>query len=330
MRLSTTALIITLARATLLVPLAVDAQQAGKVQQIGVLAAGSRTSVSPYLEGFQQGLRQLGYVERQNIAMEYRWAEGKFDRLPALAAELVQLGVDVILASTTPAARAAKEATKTIPIVMVGVADPVGSGLVAGLARPGGNLTGLSAQYGERFGEKWVELLKEAAPKVARMAVLWNPTNPAAPPIITAMRVAARAVGVALQTFEVRVADDFDVAFAKIVAERLGALIVVQDPLMTLNRTRILDFAAKNRLPAMYGLREYVLSGGLMSYGGDVVDQYRRAANYVDRILKAAKPADLPVEQPTKFELMINLKTAKSLGLTIPRSVLIRADTAIQ
>jgi putative ABC transport system substrate-binding protein len=286
--------------------------------------------MSPYLDAFRQGLRELGWVEGQNIVIDYRFAEGRFDRLPDLAAELVRLKVDIIVAATTPAAAAAKKATETIPIVMISVGDPVGLGLIASLARPGGNATGLSYSVGLETIGKGLELLKETVPKVRRVAILSNPANPFQPLAISEVNVAARSLGLQLQLLEARGPNDFDGAFAAMATERVGALLVVADSMFLLHRTRLADLAARSRLPAAYGTRENVEAGGLMSYGASVRDLYRRSAAYVDKILKGAKPGDLPVEQPTKFELVINLKAAKALGLTIPPSVLGRADEVIQ
>jgi len=325
------ALIITLALGLLLAPLlAADAQQAGKVPRIGFLQTGSPSDTLPRLDAFRQGLRELGWVEGQNIVIDYRFAEGRFDRLPDLAAELVRLKVDIIVAVPTPAVTAAKKATETIPIVMIGVGDPVGTGLIASLARPGGNVTGLSFSVGvETFGKE-LELLKETVPRVRRVAILSNPANPVQPLQIREVNVAARSLGVQLQLLEARGPNEFDGAFAAMAKERVGALLIVADSMFFLHRTRLADLAARSRLPAAYGYGESVEAGGLMSYGPNVRDLYRRSATFVDKILKGAKPADLPVEQPTRFELVINLKTAKALGLTIPQSILLRADEVIQ
>ncbi len=314
-----------------LAPLATDAQQPGRVPRIGFLAGGSRSGDSLLLETFWQRMKGLGYIEGQNIAAEYRFAEGVPERLPNLAAELVRLNVDVIVAPGS-GARAAKKATQTIPIVIT-YGDPVGQGLVASLARPGGNVTGLSSFLSE-LGGKQLELLKEAFLRVSRVAVLWNLSNPSGISqdalLLGEMKGAAGALRVTLQPLELRSLDDFEPAFSAIRRERADALIVVRSPLTATHRARIVNFAAKSRLPAIYPDREFVDAGGLMSYGVNVPDLWGRAAVYVDKILKGAKPADLPVEQPTKFELVINLKTAKALGLTIPRSVLIRADEVIE
>jgi len=311
-------------------PLAAEAQQAGKVPRIGFLGTRTLSDTSPYLDAFRQGLRELGWVEGQNIVIDDRFAEGRFDRLPDLAAELVRLKVAIIVAAPTPAVVAAKKATETIPIVAIAVGDPVGIGLIANLARPGGNVTGLSFSVGLEIAGKGLELLKETVPKVRRVAVLSNPANPGQPLSIRELNVAAQSLGVQLQLLEARGPNEFDGAFAAMATERVGALLVVADSMFNLHRTRLADLAARSRLPAAYGLRENVEAGGLMSYGPSVRDLFRRAATYVDKVLKGAKPGDLPVEQPTKFELVINLKTAKALGLTIPPSLLSRADEVIQ
>jgi putative ABC transport system substrate-binding protein len=306
------------------------AQQPKKVPRIGFLSAATRTS-SPHLtEAFLQGLRELGYVEGQNITIEYRWADGRFEQLPDLAGDLVHLKVDVIVAAVTQPSLAAKKATGTIPIVMVGVSDPVESGLVASLARPGTNITGTSSMTAEVVG-KQLELLKETLPKISRVAALWNPANPVFQAIQRReTEVAARALGVQLQLVEARSPDEIDRAFAAMAKERTKALLVLGDPVFASHRKRIADLTTKHRLPSVSGTREYVESGGLMAYGTSFSDMYRRAAYYVDKILKGTKPADLPVEQPMKFELVINLKTAKQIGLTIPQSVLYRADKVIK
>ena len=304
-------------------------QQPAKVPRIGFLWSSGRTATPKNEEAFRQGLRGLGYVEGQNIALENRWAEGRFDRLPALAGELVRVRVDLIVTAGTPAARAAKETTTTIPIVAVAVGDPVGTGLVASLARPGANLTGLS-DITVDLSAKRLELLKEVVPTASRVAVLWNPAHPTNPLQLRETQVAAQALGMRLQSLEVRGSDELERTFAAMRRERPGALVVLSDPFMLLHRGRLADLAAKNRLPAMYPWREHAEAGGLMAYGPNLPDLFRRAATYVDKILKGAKPADLPVEQPTRFELVINLKTAKALGLTFPPSVLIRAEHVIQ
>jgi putative tryptophan/tyrosine transport system substrate-binding protein len=317
--------------ALLATPLVAGAQQTGKVFRIGIL--GNVPVTSP--EGarlwgaFIQGLRELGYVEGRNITIEHRYSEGQYGRLPDLAADLVRLNVDVIVAPATQNPVVAKQATRTIPIVMTGAGDPVGSGLVASLARPGGNVTGLSLLAPAIVG-KQLELLKEITPQVSRVAVLSNPTNPTTALLLAQAKVAARSLPVQLHIQEARGPDEFERTFAALTRERAGALLVLTDGMFLLHVTRIVDLAAKSRLPAMYGTREYVDVGGLVVYGPSLRDSFRRAAAYVDKIFKGAKPGDLPVEQPTTFELVINLKTAKALGLTIPPSILARADEVIQ
>src|SRR5215831_11210830 len=306
-----------------------DAQQPKKVQRIGLLSSGSPSSTKEGVEAFRQRLHELGYVEGQNIVIEYRYAEGVPDRFPNLAAELVKLKVDIIIVGGTPATQAAKNATKTIPIVMSSVADPVGTGLVASLAHPGGNVTGLSNLY-EDLGGKQLELLKEAFPKISRVAVLWDPVNVGNVLMLKDLKVAAGTLRITLQPLEVHVPDDLEPAFAAITREGASALSVLANSLINTYRSRIVYFAAKSRLPAIYGESRWVDAGGLMSYGPDYTDLWRRTAKYVDKILKRAKPADLPVEQPTKFELIINLKAAKQIGLKIPANVLARADRVIK
>jgi putative ABC transport system substrate-binding protein len=319
-----------LAVALLAVPLFGDAQPAGKVYRIGYLSAGSGNLSSPYTTAFRQGLRELGWVVGQNIVIEYRSAEGQFDRLPALAAELVRVKVDVIVATPTPGALAAKNATGTIPIVGVSLADPVGLGLIPSLARPGGNVTGVSYSVGSDIFGKDLELLNEAVPKVRRLAVLSNPDGPAQPLIMNNITSAARSLKLQLLPVEARGPGEFDGAFAAMARERVGALFVVTDPAYIAHRARLVELAAKHRLPSMFTQRADVEAGALVSYGPSFAVMYRRAATYVDKILKGAKPADLPIEQPTRFELVINLKTAKALGLAIPPSVLARADEIIE
>jgi putative ABC transport system substrate-binding protein len=308
-------------------PLTAEAQKATKVPRIGVLLSNSQASHSTDIEGFRLGLRERGYVEGRNIAIEYRYGDGKLDRLPRLAAELVGLDVEVIVTSGTPPTRAAQQATKTTPIVMTLVGNPIAAGFVAGLAKPGGNITGLTTITAE-LNRKRLELLKDAFPTISRVAVLVDPE------VIGAQhetRVAAEALGVKLLSLEVRGPNpDFEGAFRTSKSERVGALLVASGPATELHRKRIVDLAAKSRLPAMYGSSEFVNLGGLMCYAPNYPDLFRRAATYADKILRGAKPADLPVEQPTKFELVINMKTAKALGLTIPQSILVRADRVIE
>ena len=325
------ALVAVLAVSLLAAPLAADAQQAGKVPRIGFLSLTSPSDRPPLLDAFRQRLRELGWVEGQNIVIDYRYAEGRVDRLPDLAAELVRLKVDLIVASVgTQGATAAKNATETIPIVMIAVRDPVGIGLIASLARPGGNVTGVSGSAGLEWVAKQLELLKETVPKIRRVAILSNPTNAYHQLALREVDVAARALGVQLQFLEAQGPNEFDGAFAAMAKESVGALLVLSDAMLNSHRTRLAELAARNRLPAAYGVRESVEAGGLMSYGPSFLDSFRRAATYVDKILKGAKPAELPVEQPTKFELVINMKAAKALGLTIPQSVLLRADHVIE
>ena len=321
----------TLGLGLLAAPLAAEAQQAGKVPRIGFLGTASPSNRSPGLDAFRQGLRELGWVEGQNIVIHYRLAEGSLDQAKTLAAELAQLKVDIIVTVGSQGVAAAKNATETIPIVMIaGSADPVGLGIIASLARPGGNVTGSSFSVGPEFAGKLLELLKETVPKVRRVAILSNPVSPVQPLFIREVSVAARSLEVQLQLLEARDPDEFQAAFAAMAKERVGALLVVSDVIFNNHRTRLADLAARSRLPAADGVRESVEAGGLMSYGPSILDSYRRAATYVDQILKGTKPAELPVEQPTTYELVINMKTAKALGLTIPQSVLLRADEVIR
>jgi putative tryptophan/tyrosine transport system substrate-binding protein len=317
----------------LLVAVIAETQQPKKIPRIGYLAEVDPATDSARAEAIRVALRELGYIEGQNIAIEYRYAGGKFDRLPELAAELVLLKVDIIvLSGGAPGMLAAKNATKTIPIVMSGGGpDPVDAGFVASLARPGGNVTGIT-NLSRELGGKRLELLKEAIPKVARVAVLNDPAIPGTSlEVKEALPVAARALGLTIQPWQVRGTDDFERVFAALNRQRPDGLYVPGGgQLMRANEKRIASFAIKSRLPSIYGRREAVDAGGLISYGADLAGSYRRVAYYVDRILKGAKPADLPVEQPTKFELVINLKTAKQIGLTIPQSVLYRADKVIK
>jgi len=314
--------------ALLAAPLAGAAPQAGKVWRVGVLFYGS-PGPSPELGAFRQGLREQGYIEGQDVTIEYRFASGRVGRLPELAAELVRLKPDVIVTPGTPASQAARQATSTIPIVFAGVADAVGAGLVANLARPGGNITGLTGISAE-LGGKRLELLKQVAPKASRVAVLYNPADRANVLVLKELQESAPALGLTLQPLGVREPHEFGGAFAEMTRLRAQALFGAAGALTTEHRKTIVDLAAKRRIPAIWGEREFVEAGGLMSYAVNFYDQVRRAATYVDKILKGAKPADLPVEQPTKFELVINVKTAKALGLTIPQSLLLRADEVIQ
>ena len=325
-------LVVALVIGLLAAPLAASAQPAGKVYRIGYLSTGSAsgTYLRP-LEAFRQGMRELGWVEGKNMVIEYRYAEGRIDRLPGLAEELVRLKVDIIVASPTPSAMAARDASRTIPIVGMSLTEPVAVGLIASLARPGGNVTGITYNVDTDIFGKQLELLKEVVPKVRRVAVLSNPTsNPTYPLTMSSVKAAARSLGLQLQLHEAREPGEFDAAFAAMAKERAVALLVFGDPLFFVHRGRLADLALKNRLPSMSTQWQWVEAGGLMAYGPSFPDLWRRAATYVDKILKGAKPGDLPVEQPTKFELVINRKTAKALGLTIPQSLLVRADEVIQ
>ena len=306
-----------------------EAQQPTKLHRIGYLLGASSSFYTARIDAFQQGLNELGYTEGKNIVIEYRYADGKADRLPALAKELVGLKLDVIVATTTPSVLAAKKASATIPIVFVSVADPVASGLVASLARPGGNITGLTILAPELSGKR-LELLKEAVPKATRVAFLWNSANPAQGLLWKESQAAAQELRLQLQSLEVRSSNDFENAFEAALRERAQALITAPEPLINTHLKRIVEFAAKNRLPAMYAGPEVVDAGGLMSYAPDYTHQYRRAATYVDKILKGAKPADLPVQQATKFEFVVNLKAAKQIGLPIPVDLLARANQVLR
>lgn len=305
----------------------VDAQPRGKIARVGFLHPGSPPNTSA--DVFKESLSELGYVEGRSVAIEFRWAETRIERLPRLAAELVDLKVDVIVVGTTPAIRAVAQATKTIPVVMTVVADPVADGLVKSLAQPGGNITGLTLISPELSGKR-IELLKEAAPRLSRLAVLWNPANPAHTETLRDSEAKARTLG--LQTFPVPVrrAEDLEGAFATVTRERASALFVLDDTFLFLERQRITDLAIRNRLPTVSGISGFADAGALLTYGAKQTELYRRAAIFVDRILRGASPANLPVEQPTSFELVLNLKAAKSLGLTVPESLLLRADRLIE
>jgi putative ABC transport system substrate-binding protein len=321
-----------LALAIVVASLATEAQQPKNVHRIGTLSAlGTTPGRNPFVEAFLEGMRALGYVEGQHFVLEYRGAEGQFEGFPDLAAELVRLKVEVIVAQGTPAALAAKHATTMIPVVMVGVGDPVGSGLVASLARPGGNITGLS-NLSPELVRKQLEFLKDVRPTVSRVAVLWNPANPASHLMVRAADVAAQAVGVQLHLVEARGRgpDAFDSAFAAMTSAHAGALLVLADNIFFEHRRRLAELAAMSHLPTMHQDGRMVEAGGLISYAASVPDVWRHGAMYVDKILKGAKPADLPVEQPTRFELVINLKTAQALGITMPPSLLLLADEVIR
>ncbi len=310
-------------------PLSVHAQYTGKVYRIGFLGNSTAALESNLVEPFRDGLRELGYQEGRNVAIEYRWAEGKYERFPSLVAELIASKVDVIVTAGTPATLAVKKAMPSIPLVMVAVGDPIGTGIVASLGQPGGNITGLSSIAPELEGKR-LELLREIIPKLSHIAVLWNPVNPFHNASLKQAQAAAQTLRMKVQSVAVRTREDLDDAFASLLRERPGALLVLADRVFLHDRARLMNFAAANRLPGVYAYRELVEAGGLMSFGPSYADMHRRAATFVDKILKGAKPADLPVEQPTKFELVINLKTAKALGLTVPLSLLGRADEVIE
>ena len=323
-------IIIALGASVLVVPLRSFAQQKSKIWRIGFLGVASASMYTDYVDAFKAELRHLGYAEGKNIALEYRWAEDKYERLPELASELVRLKVDLIVTHATPATRAARNATAAIPIVMISIAEPVASGLVASLARPGGNVTGLG-NLAAGVISKHVELLTQISPGNATLAVLQNPANPGATgPQSRELEAAARALGLRLQIFEVRSPNDFDAAFARIAAARTAGVLTITDALFLDQRYRIAELASKNRVPTVFSRSENVDAGALMSYGSSLIGQFRHAAIYVDKILKGAKPADLPVEEPTRLELVVNLKTAKALGITIPQSILVRADRVIE
>ena len=304
-------------------PLAARAQQAGKIPRIGII------DDSPIWNAFRHGLRDLGYLEGQNIVFDYRYAGGLPDRLAWVAVELVHRPVDLIATFGTPPTLAAKQATTTIPIVMMGVGDPVGSGLVSSLARPGGNITG-NTILGPEVAGKRLQLLKEVIPSLSRVVFLWNPDNASHPAQLAELRVAVEALGIKLLPVPVRSSDEFDNAFAAMMRERPDAFLMTNDPFHQLSIGRIIDFLANNRLPGMFVTREVTVAGGLLSYGASLPDLFRRGAVYVHKILQGTKPADLPIEQPVKFELVVNLKTAKAMGLSIPESFLLRADETIE
>jgi len=326
--ISRRAFVCTLAGGLLAAPLAaeVSAQPLRRIARVGILNAGTAQDVR--VDEFRDGLRELGYVEGQNLLITYRWADGHQDRLPGLAAELLAGNVEVIVAMG-PAVWAAKRQTSTVPIVIAFSGDPVATGMVSNLARPGANITGVSFMSND-LAAKRLELLKQASSRIARVAVLYNPDEPPSAPELRETEAAARTIGVTLQPLEGRQPGDLDGLFAAAARQRADALLVFAHGFAALNRGRIIELAARHRLPTMYGYREFVDAGGLMAYGANIQGMVRRAASYVDRILKGAKPGDLPIEQPTKFELVINMKTAKALGLTIPPSLLLRADQVIE
>jgi putative tryptophan/tyrosine transport system substrate-binding protein len=317
---------LTLCALLIALSLSAEAQQPKKVPRVGILFIGGRNQ--PHLESFKQGLKERGYTEGKNILLEYRYAEGKEERLPELAAELAQLNVDVIVATADISAQAAQRTTKNTPIVLT-TGDPIAWGLAESLARPGGNVTGLTVLLADLSGKR-LEILREALPKTTRVAALWSPREKVATAVFQETKTAAQGFSVQLHSFEVDTIQDIEKAFAEMPKVRPNALVVLLSPLVTLHSKRIVELALKQQLPGMYPTRQFTEEGGLMAYGPLIGDLYRRAATYVDKILKGAKPADLPVEQPTKFELIINLKTAKQIGVTIPPNVLARADKVIR
>jgi len=310
-------------------PLAVRAQPMAKVWHVGMLETTAATLNATNLDAFKQALRQLGYIEGQNLIVEYRSGDGHIERFPQLAAELVRLNVDIIITRGTPAALAAKKATATIPIVMAAIGEPVETGMVASLARPGGNVTGLSAFVTELTAKR-IEIMREVIPQLSRMALIDNMANRSVPAQWDETKRAAFALGIQPQLYDVRKAEDIERAFSSAIAQRVNALSVGNDSVVITNRIRVVQLAAKHRLPAIYATRDFVDAGGLLSYAAHYPDLYRRAAAYVDKIFKGAKPADLPVEQPTKFEIVVNLKAASALGLTVPSTLLARADEVIE
>jgi putative tryptophan/tyrosine transport system substrate-binding protein len=310
-------------------PLAAQAQQSAKIPRIGLLSPFSPSDTAPWHQAFLQGLNALGWVEGKNIIIEYRWAEGRNDRLTALIADFARLKVDVIVTAVTNDTLAAKNATREIPIVMAAAGDPVATGIVESLARPGGNITGLSQMNPDTTGKR-LELLKEIAPRISSVAVLINPEDPIGVLGWKEIQLPARNLGIEVQSLEARTTADLEKALDAVIKARLGALAIMPNPVFVVNLKRIADFALQNRLPSTFQLREFTAAGGLLSYGPDRNDMFRRAAAFVDKILKGAKPADLPIEQPTKFDLAINVKTAKTLGLTVPPTLLATADEVIE
>jgi putative ABC transport system substrate-binding protein len=330
MRLTTLGLLARLVVATLVTPVAAGAQPVGQIPKIGVLLPQSASLSAANITALRDGLRHFGYIEGQSIAIEYRFADGKLDRLPALTAELIRIGVQILVVGGTTPAQVAKKSTSTIPIVFAGVSDPVEAGLAASFARPAGNATGFSTAHEDGFAGKWVELLREIVPAAARMTVIHNPSNPSNVRYWREMRAASQTLRITLQSLEATSAETLDRALVTITRGDSDGLIVATDPLLFAHRTRIVDAANQRKLATVFGFKEFVKGGGLVSYGASLPDMYRRAATYVDRILKGAKPGDLPIQQPAKFELAVNLRTAKALGLTIPQSVLLRADEVVQ
>jgi putative tryptophan/tyrosine transport system substrate-binding protein len=330
MTVSRVALTVTLGLTLLAAPRAAEAQPAGKVYRLGYLQTQTREQQAHLVKAFEDGLHDLGWVPGRNLVIEYRFADGKLERLPQLAQDLVRLKVDLIVTGVNPAGLAAKQATTTIPIVMTTSVDPVGAGLVASVSHPGGNVTGLTQDVGTEIWGKRLELLKEFVPRLSRVAVLVDPDFPPVPAILKAMEAPARTLGMTVVRFDARGPGDVEGVFAAVTRARSDALVVTASPVLFNMRTQIAQRELRNRLPSIHTASEWAEAGGLMSYGANVRDQWRRAAAYVDKILKGARPGDLPVEQPTKFELVVNLKTAKALGLTIPPSLLGRADEVIQ
>jgi ABC-type uncharacterized transport system substrate-binding protein len=329
MNIKEPSLIVTLSLGILIVPLLTDAQQKATMYRIGFIGNSTAALEANLIGPFRDGLRDLGYLEGRNVLIEYRWAEGQYERFPALIAELIALKVDVIVTAGTPATQAVKKATTSVPLVMVAVGDPVATGIVPSLAQPSGNITGLTSMAEELEGKR-LELLREVLPTVSHVAVLWNPENQSLLATLKEIRAAALGLGITVQALEVRTSGELEEAFKEIIRQQPEALHVMGDRLFTHNRQQIVDFATKQRLPGVYTHRELVDAGGLMFYGPSYPGMHRRAAYFVDRILKGAKPGDLPVERPTMFDLVINLKTARALGLTIPPSVLFQADEVIQ
>ena len=311
-------------------PLAAGAQPNGKVYRIGFIQTAPRKEIGHLIKALDDGLRELGYVEGRNVVFERRFADGKQERLAALAVELVKLKVDIIVTGSNPVIAAVRQATATIPVVMAVSRDPVGSGFIASLARPGGNITGLANDPAPEIMGKNLELLKEVVPRASRVALLWNPVPAGAAIYKNAVETAARNLGVTLQSVEIRAENEFESAFAAMIRERVNGVVVTSDPIFLGSRSQLVRLAGRHRLPTVYVQREFVEAGGLMSYGGNLAYQFRRAAVYVDKILKGAKPADLPVEQPTQFDLVVNMRTAKDLGIKIPNSVLALATKVIE
>lgn len=322
-------LVVVLALSLCAAPIGAQSEQSGKVHRVGYVGYDAPGSDPTGIAGLRQGLRDLGYMEGQNIVIEYRFAQGRPDRLPGLITELTNLKVGLLITQGTAVTAAAQRATTTMPIVAVS-ADPLGLGFVESLAHPGGNITGLSLAQGEDFSGKWLELIRDSLPKASRIGIIWNPANRSLADSLKQMGLLAPRFGLQLSSLTVRNASDIDAAFAAVSRARIAAVIVQTDPFVVSQKTHLVDLATAGRIPTFYGIREFVDAGGLMSYGPSLFDIWRRAATYVDKILKGAKPADVPVEQPTTFELVVNLKTAKALGITIPQTVLLQATQVIE